>query len=657
VVWWCLAVAVAFLMCGFSSPWRSEFLAPGPLASHHAQVLSKAGIDRCAACHAAATQPVEHWLALTVGFGHHAHATQSDLCLKCHGDSLGQRWAASPHSVAPESLQALTVKHSGRDDAAPRLAALACSACHREHQGPEHDLTRLTDRQCQTCHANYYHSFESTHAEFSPAYPARRASRIRFDHAAHQARYFAERSHPFDCRECHRSDAAQNVQLLDSFDRACQACHQEQIAASEPLIALSLPLIDCDAIRNSGNASFDWPAAAGGQFDGAISPLLRVLLDADADAAFALRELGSGFQFGDVDSTRPEQVRLAATAAAGIRKLIEALAADPRSTLRNRMSTALSCRPDSPALEQWLDTLPMPQLQSLKNSWLAKGIPAGTNGVPVANWSPWETDVLPRREFALRGVPPIPDDELLAPNPLKELMSGRLTSGLAADQLHGQPLPADWSDAASTQAPSPLPGQAETAPEPAAPIRGFAPAAEGAASALAVGWEIDSRTMSVTYHATEHGDAMLRALFELAATSSKSTESRSVRSLIEYLSRELSPGSCGKCHTVERDGDAWLVNWRAQYRDTSRADFTHFSHRPHLVDLAGRSCTSCHRLEPARSVDLSQEVPPNRPHSSGLLPIRKADCVACHRAGLANQACTECHNYHVTAGVDSAGQR
>ncbi len=690
--WCCVALTVAALFCGFSPRWRGEFLAPGPLTSHHAQVLAGQGIDRCAACHQSAAQPFTQWLASTATGNHHGSTSQSQLCLKCHGDMLPQPTALAPHNLDPDTLAQYTAKLTGVSTSISNSHAesLACSVCHREHHGADHELSTMTDRQCQTCHSTNYHSFESNHLEFAATFPARRRARIAFDHVTHKTTHFAGKSREFDCRACHIGDATQNVQLLASFESTCMECHQQQIEENEGLAIFSLPLIDLDAIRKSGSTVAAWPISATGQFDGRIPPLMKVLLSADPRVRGALEQLGPRFQFSDIDSTKVEQVRLAAAIANGIKTLIDELAIDTQATLRRRMAQSLGVSSDAPPLNDWLASVPADRLQTLKANWFARVTGPDDDAFKQSSsslWIPSESDILARYNPSPTSRTKVSDDQDLVPNPLKDKL--RPPSGLANSQLPAAVKPPGEAPQPAVTGGTFRTGQASipddellannplcdgnlnnlkkpvaaavvaVAPiEPADTVTPNANDNESSAVELAGSvahlqpsensrWQIDNTTLNVEYRPVQHRDNSLKSLFDLIALSENKDGNPSVQQLFQQLSSDVGAGACGKCHTADRAATSHVVNWNASYRSATASGFTSFSHKPHLIDSSGQSCTNCHRLEVGRA--LTSQFHGDDPHkfASNFQPIRKSECATCHQRGMASNSCTQCHNYHV----------
>lgn len=200
--------------------------------------------------------------------------------------------------MQPQQLAAVTAAAGGR---AHRHDPIACAACHREHHGPHHDLTFMTSAQCNHCHTRQFASFAEGHPEFQE-WPYQRRTRIAFTHAAHQTRHFPEERVDFQCSTCHQAGNGEIVSSV-TFERGCAQCHDHKIKQSfaEGVPIISLPLLDVELLADYGFPVDQWPEQARGDFDGALPPLVWLLLSADPAATSALERLGSDFEFGDVN--------------------------------------------------------------------------------------------------------------------------------------------------------------------------------------------------------------------------------------------------------------------------------------------------------------------------------------------------------------------
>lgn len=664
-VWCCVALTFALLCWGLAPSQRAQFLAPGKLCSHHAQILNQDGGPGCAACHAAGDPSQSVLLGSLTGSGHHSTSTQSMLCLKCHAAQLTSGWELVAHNVDPTQLREKTalaigieamsipVKHTG----------IACATCHREHQGPDGDLNRMTDRQCQTCHADNYECFETDHVEFTASYPARRRSKIAFDHVRHMSIHFADKNRTFDCRSCHVSDARHNVQLLAGYERSCQECHQEQIVGGESLTFLTLPWIDLEALRKHQFEIPAWPATAGKEFDGQVAPLLKVILSSNDEIRQALQQLPAQFQFSDVDVDNPRQVELAARIALEIGLMFDEWAVDPIESLRVRMSQALGCSPDDPSLERWLTTIPREELHRLKHHWFATSkaptvaeneLAAGALKSPQSeDSSPPGIDNVSAAVNSAQATAGDLGDQWLARNPLAEIDLRALITGEHA-QAENLPAPDKPLDSPTGTDPETalMPDEA-TSQMP----NGAVVPTENLAASLPVpssGWQVDSQSLSIIYRPQAHADESIQSLLELVSKSERKESSTVVGELFRELTKDVAAGTCAKCHTIDRESESHVIHWRATYRDPTVRDFTVFSHAPHLVGPTQSNCSDCHILDGSRSN--AHMFASDNPYSfqSNFATMKVGLCATCHREGGTSNSCTTCHSYHVGSRVISA---
>lgn len=340
------AAALGAICMALSGPWRNEILAPGPLSVHHAQLLEgKNATLRCAQCHAAGEATLATWWADSVG-NEPLTPTQSLLCMECHKETLSAEFAMAAHGVALKELTGAAGGHAStpfdqrrRDPREP----IACSACHREHQGRMHDLAAISNLACQACHLQEFDSFAGAHPDFG-AWPYERRTRIAFDHAAHQLKHFPEEKQEFACAACHQADATGARMLTADYAASCAACHDKSIATSlvDGLPLVALPTIDVDVLSDAGQKVDNWPAAATGDFEGAPPIPAKLLMLADPNGAAALGVLGGEFDLYDVDIDDPTQLKAAAQTAEALRGVIDELAAKGQGTIAERLKVLLS---------------------------------------------------------------------------------------------------------------------------------------------------------------------------------------------------------------------------------------------------------------------------------------------------------------------------
>jgi hypothetical protein len=308
--------AVLILM---QSPYRNQLITPGPLKSTHAQIIASQTGDQCAACHDVGSQNFGQWLTGMSTPGKEVQACQSELCMKCHSQSLNVEFATKPHNVSPEKLRQVSEKYKtqfvsykvGLDPPVDHEGNIQCSSCHREHHG-QSDLKAMTDQQCQSCHSAPFDSFESGHPEFAN-WPQKRRSRIAFDHTSHKFKHFAGKNEAFECSMCHVDDKFQSVKLLAGYEQACAKCHQQDVdGRSEPGVQLL-----------------------------AIPEMMRMLLFKDDVARKVLEKHGPDFEFGDLDPSDSANVADAVGLAWAIKYLVYDLATLGNRELRSRLEYSL----------------------------------------------------------------------------------------------------------------------------------------------------------------------------------------------------------------------------------------------------------------------------------------------------------------------------
>lgn len=194
-------------------------LDPGPLSAPHAHFTLATG---CAACHAAYGQgPAGWWKAFASRAAAQAPGDKQGLsgaCAECHGFGGKERLA---HNQAFE-------KRAG-------LAPTDCLMCHSEHKGRQAGPSTITEAQCQACHERKIGDFASNHPPLPAGFPYVHAKGIRFSHASHMAKHFADpklaRLVPAGgCVGCHEVRNAGRTMRAAGFDAACAGCHGESIA-------------------------------------------------------------------------------------------------------------------------------------------------------------------------------------------------------------------------------------------------------------------------------------------------------------------------------------------------------------------------------------------------------------------------------------------
>ena len=372
-----VVAAVGAVCLALGSSWRSELIAPGPLSIHHAQLLKgEKQTLRCAQCHAAGEATLGRWLTNSTG-DQPFETMQAKLCLACHEKTVSGESFLAAHSMSLKELAVVGGEAPARSEARRRdpREPLACSACHREHHGPKHDLTAMSNDACQACHRERYDSFAGTHPDFG-LWPYERRTRIAFDHAAHQLKHFPAEKRDFLCASCHQVDATGARQLTLDYAATCAACHDKSIAASltDGLPLVALPMLDVDAMAAAGYDAGPWPEAATGDFEGALSTAAKLLVLADPRGVTALKALGPKLDFFDVHPDDEAQVSAAADGAAAIRVLVNELADRGQVAIAERMHAVLGREISTPELEALSGRLSPDVADAYRNRWFKREV-------------------------------------------------------------------------------------------------------------------------------------------------------------------------------------------------------------------------------------------------------------------------------------------
>ncbi len=652
------------MMIGLGTPSiRNELLAPGDLCSSHAQILAGQGADRCAACHPGGHDSFSQWTSTALLGPEVDMPTQSQLCMKCHEQSIDSQWAMNPHSVDPATLSTWadgqTVSIADRIKGLARLPApthageIACSVCHREHHGSENDLTELTDQQCQVCHQQAYHSFEIDHPPLDN-YPLKRRSSIAFDHASHSGKHFPGAKQAFDCAKCHVADGSNSVQKLASFEQSCAECHQQKIEVmSEPGLALlALPTLDMTAIEAQGANVGGWPLAATGDFDGPLPPVMRLLLLSDPEAKKVLDQKDVQFDFSDLDPDEAKDVADSVTLVWSIKRLMFELARDGQPAIARRIKEVTGVQLDSAELQGLASALEASVFQGSANRWLPD-LKAEVGGqvpdYPEAAKYKLEASgsLLAKQDFewssqtlaALQDQPERDGSEWLAKNPLAgDGVAATVSAGAVSSGQSGDAKQAPVAKVESSRAPT-----AKVKANQAKPASVWQPNDKSA-----VGWVRDDGRFQLRYQPTGHADGTLKSWIDLVGRISVEENESDDTGLFGLLMANEGMGDCRRCHTADRQGDGrLLVNWGPEYRDPTVASFTRFSHGPHLTLPQLRDCSGCHQMNSEQgNQDSFVGFDPQEFHSN-FAALTVSDCASCHRSGSTSNSCTQCHNYHV----------
>jgi len=167
------------------------------------------------------------------------------------------------------------------------------------------------------------------------------------------------------------------------------------------------------------------------------------------------------------------------------------------------------------------------------------------------------------------------------------------------------------------------------------------------------GWFRDDLTLSIRYRATGHADRWATAWIEVLAEASSGPHAAIARPLLKKIMKPTAAGLCGQCHSVDSVADGEVeVHWLAKRADEVRSEWTRFSHRPHLVQspvspAAGADCRACHAIDAEAQVMASYLKDLPNDFQSGFTPMTRQDCAECHTPQAAGDSCLQCHKYHV----------
>ncbi|MEM9588222.1 MAG: hypothetical protein AAGA03_13150, partial [Planctomycetota bacterium] len=247
-----VAVAVLAIILVSLDDWASDFYKPGELSTPHAQILAGTmTLQRCAACHPGTSDG--GWFA----WGGHAHegVDQTSRCLDCHHTTIPAQTARLAHGVSQTQLASFIQQRQSprlastrrQDNSAGDLSQsltwhdwmpgpegssddVQCSACHREHHGPQGDLLSLSSQQCQTCHQDRFGGFATSHPQWNH-WPYGRGGAIDFDHRSHITKHFPDTkqggmSAVFNCQSCHPTTSDGELLRSVDYETACASCHQ-----------------------------------------------------------------------------------------------------------------------------------------------------------------------------------------------------------------------------------------------------------------------------------------------------------------------------------------------------------------------------------------------------------------------------------------------
>ncbi len=622
VVWWVVP--------------RESLIKPGPLTRSHAQILAgTVSEQRCGSCHPPSSlDSAEGLLSQLLGTGNASGRTQSDLCLDCHRDQIADSLALAAHNLPLSARTALTraaLSESGDEGNRPTFRlehaspafsgdpnSLQCATCHREHHGPDHQLSRLSDAQCQTCHTQQFGSFASSHPEWND-WPYGRGGEIRFSHASHMNRHFPGRrggGEPFDCRSCHpvgdpRRDhspsIAGEVLRTASYERSCGRCHDESLDAQ---LASGFDLLALPTLAPETLGATNWPAAATGVADGTVAPLTALLVRENPLLASLIRKL-DGADLNRMDWSDAAMRDAGRELAIAVRALIEAIATEgPEAIAAQLARQGIAASPT----RQLLRTLPPQLVEVAYREWFGNAPVAqpptarDSSAAKIRLASAGDTLLLPPESTATPGS--------LLGDTANENGNAADEDPLLEDPLLEDPLLED-----------PLLQQ----PSPNEPLSSTSAVLDSrrVASPQHGGWWIDRNRLAIRYRGQGHADPVMIGIIEMFAQLGDGDPIKA-----QFFAAAAAQ-ACLDCHKGAGEVPS---RWKARARIGRRSEFTKFSHRQHLSVSALGDCVHCHRVD--ATATHSETV-------TDFQPLDKQTCAACHTRGGAGDRCTQCHRYHI----------
>ena len=658
---------IAVLLFMIKSRHQMAIIKPGDLSNPHAQILAATLTpQRCAACHPQASDGNASWFNPSISG--HQNLTQTDACLVCHHKTIRKKVAKLAHNLDAQQLARLTLSRqrlahlpdqpeTWRDllpGPAVDMNNIECATCHREHRGSTADLLAISDTQCQTCHSDRFGDFATSHPNWQQ-WPYGRGGEISFNHATHANKYYpAEiqngKSTPFDCSQCHERTGNNEISRTASYRDACASCHDEalRLQIAEGLELLALPILPSDSAAKVQ----PWPETATGFYDGTVSPLAELLLQADPEVSAALQEIPN-LNFADVKTAASASA--AETLANEYRQLINEIANQGQPAMIKR-SKNLGLTPES--VQQLLRTLSPQVVEEAQRRWFVD--PPATNLNPSANSTRTPDTKAEKSKLSgpdeLLGEPsnsndplsdpndPLSDpndllsdpNDLLGPDPMPDdslLIPGHNSD---ADPLALDPLALDPPDAEPQLATDPL-----TATDSSLTNRPRSKPAFDAESMLpAGGWFRDDQRLSIRYRGSDHDDPVLKAMVDIIRQLPEGMPTR------DRLLKNRAVAACISCHPSAAQAGG---RWRSQPQLNTR-QFTKFSHASHLNVAELSSCIRCHQVagKSASTSPLIDLAATSASHEHiEFLPLTREVCSSCHRSGGSGDNCTTCHRYHI----------
>jgi hypothetical protein len=597
----CALLVAGVAIISLSANWRDRVIAPGPLARQHAQLMERTGgAPNCAACHATIEQNVAGWMSsLVVARGD--RPSQSQLCMICHAKTISTELALSAHNVPAELLRRVTEGEVRLIQKGIQKGGIqkGSELFSRNDNGEPHRIAITRSDPflvaCSACHREHHGAQINLTAIDNAACQSCHRQRIKSfasDHPDFGIWPYEQRTRIAFNHASHRDKHFTDKKT--SFD--CSSCHAEDATGKVQL-----------------TASFETTCAACHDEKITTSVARGVpMLALPAMDTTALRS--AGFEVGawpkgatgDFDGRLPPMMKLL-------------LAADPAA-----VQAMMKLGPDF----DFQDVNPKDRQQLEACAAIASAIK--TLSAEMAESA--DTTIRTRLQSVLGRI-------------ISDAQIGALAAGLSADTLQSA-MNSWFADMKAGKEASKAVPVADTNKAVAIqndkrrPIT-YAPFGK---------WFYDEPSLSIRYKPGAHADPVLATWLSVLAEAADLNQRPVAAAMFKELSKANAPGLCSSCHSVERTAENKLaINWRTHDRTAEPRGFTKFSHGPHLLLSQLADCTHCHAIDGAASAATAYTDSNPARFVSDFAPISKRQCVECHTAKAAGDACQQCHNYHVEA--------
>lgn len=696
----CVALMIGLVGAIMGGKEGRHFMMPGALSSHHA------GLTDCSSCHSGARSgqvDLLHRLMTAV-----EPRQNSNLCLTCHVMGA-QPFAPHTHAVddlerrsealriaskdwKPEGLMQriafpATVKSRGTE------AEIQCSTCHREHQGVFANLKTVSNQRCQTCHVSRFGSFADSHPQFV-RYPYQRRPRIAFDHQSHMTKHFPEalkaavggQIPPDNCSDCHQLGVRQRLMEVKPFATICAGCHgaditgATQVSGPKGIDVLAVPGLDVATLDQRGVDIGGWPDKS----EAVLTPYMKLLLDAETNGAASGV---AGLDLLDLRKANDQELERVARLAWAVKRLFNRLENTNPSNLKLLAKESLGAQIDHdqmaaltggmsrdvilagnrewfPGLKEELqrhdrgETTRAPAPTAKRTTDVPKSSPPpsakSANGGPkspgpdiLGGSAGKQDDILSSGEAAASGK----KDDILSKDDKSDILAPPKQDDILAakkdDILTDKPASSDILSNGGDAAASPL----QNAPDADARKTISAPAQfDPEVWAQSGGWY--RQDFTIRYRPTGHADQFLQTWLDFAGSGYGTILHERLAPIFDTLSSKDAVGRCTKCHSIDDQKAAKVVNWLPFDPNALKNRFTNYSHKPH-VELIGaktgaKACVRCHELQSVKT-DFMKTYDAGDPtsYTSNFKPLDKAVCASCHSQQTAWENCTLCHGYHV----------